>query len=47
MLNVTTLIGENEMAQLETLATIIVYGSAIVSIGLVMANIICWNILKK
>ena len=47
MLNVTTLIGENKMTQLETLATVIVYGSTIVSIGLVVANIICWNILEK
>ena len=35
------------MAQIETLATTIVYGSVIVSIGLVVANIICWNILGK
>ena len=35
------------MAQLEALATVIVYGSSIVSIGLVVANIIYWNILEK
>ena len=35
------------MAQLETLATIIVYGGIIVSFGALMANIVCWNILGK
>ena len=38
---------EKQMAQLETLATVIVYGSVIVSIGGLLANIICWNILGK
>jgi hypothetical protein len=35
------------MAQLETLAQGIVYGSMVVSIGILAANIICWNILGK
>ena len=43
----TTSRRKNQMAQLETLATVIVYGSVIVSIGGLLANIICWNILVK
>tara|TARA_R110002020_G_scaffold330024_1_gene545702 strand:+ start:300 stop:407 length:108 start_codon:yes stop_codon:yes gene_type:complete len=35
------------MAQLETLATVIVYGSIVVSLGVLFANIVCWNILGK
>jgi hypothetical protein len=35
------------MAQLETLATVIVYGSVIVSFGALFANILFWNILGK
>jgi len=47
MLNVTTLLGENEMTQLETLATVIVYGSIALSFVGLFANIIYWNILGK
>jgi len=43
----TTSQRKKQMAQLETLATVIVYGSVIVSIGGLLANIICWNILGK
>jgi len=35
------------MAQLETLATVIVYGAIIVSFIGLLANIICFNILGK
>ncbi len=35
------------MAQLETLATVIVYGEVIVSIGGLLANVMFWNILGK
>jgi hypothetical protein len=35
------------MAQIETLANIIVYTGIIASLGVLAANIICWNILGK
>ena len=37
----------NKMAQLETLATVIVYGGAIVSFAGLFANVLFWNILGK
>ena len=37
----------NKMAQLETLATVIVYGGIIVSFAGLFANVLFWNILGK